>query len=146
MKATQNQTGNTRKSFLSLPKDYAGLCRRLLPRKIHDRAEYDEAAAVVQVMALYDDEFTADQRDYFDLLCDLVEAYDKEHTDWPKVPEGAVLKHLMAEREMTGADLSRVLRGSRNLGTMILRGDRRLTVDHVRTLAENFGVNPSVLL
>jgi antitoxin component HigA of HigAB toxin-antitoxin module len=29
---------------------------------------------------------------------------------------------------------------------MILRGERRLTVDHVRTLAEHVAVNPSVLL
>ena len=146
MQATKNPANSAWKVFLTLPKDYTGLCRRLLPRKIHDRAEYDEATGLVQVKALYDDEFTADQRDYFDLLCDLVEDHDQGHDGWPKVSGVQMLKHLLDEREMTGADLSRILGDSRDLGTIILRGDCRLTVDHIRSLAELFKVEPSVLL
>ena len=146
MQATKNPANSAWKAFLTLPKDYTGLCRRLLPRKIHDRAEYDEATGLVQVKALYDDEFTADQRDYFDLLCDLVEDHDQGHDDWPKVSGVQMLKHLLDEREMTWADLSRILGDSRDLGTIILRGDCRLTVDHIRSLAELFKVEPSVLL
>lgn len=41
---------------------------------------------------------------------------------------------------MSPADLSGLIGGSRNLGAMILRGDRNLTIDHIRTLSNRFGV------
>ena len=53
---------------------------------------------------------------------------------------------LVEERGMTGKDLSRVLGASRNLGAMILRGERRLTADHIRTLAAHFNVPATTLL
>ena len=52
----------------------------------------------------------------------------------------------MAEQGMTAADLSRVLGASRNLGGMILRGERRLTVAHVTRLAKHFRVSPALFL
>jgi antitoxin component HigA of HigAB toxin-antitoxin module len=56
------------------------------------------------------------------------------------------LKHLLEERGMSAADLSRILDTSRNLGAMILRGERKLTLNHVRTLARHFGVSADVFL
>ena len=57
-----------------------------------------------------------------------------------------VLKHLLGEQGLVAADLSRLLGGSRNLGAMILRGERKLTLNHVRTLARHFGVSADVFL
>ena len=124
--------------FEDLPKDYAALCRVMLPRPIHDATEYAEVAEVADALALSQDDFTADQTDYFDLLCSLMEEYDAEHVKWPKVRGIDVLKHLLEENELAAADLSRILGGSRNLGAMILRGDRNLTVPHIRKLAARF--------
>jgi antitoxin component HigA of HigAB toxin-antitoxin module len=45
-----------------------------------------------------------------------------------------------------GADLSRNLGGSPNLGAMILRGDANLTVAHIRKMAAYFKVEPEVFL
>lgn len=89
---------------------------------------------------------TPDQRDYFHLLCSLIEDYDAEHVEWPKVTGQDVLKHLMAEHGMSPADLSRVLGASRNPGAMILRGDRNLTLAHIRKLAEHFHVSPELFI
>ena len=50
------------------------------------------------------------------------------------------------ERGMTGKDFSQVLGASRNLGAMILRDERRLTADHIRTLAAHFDVPATSLL
>lgn len=52
----------------------------------------------------------------------------------------------MEERALCAADLSRMLGGSRNLGAIILHGDRNLTVAHIRTLAAYFNVSAQVLL
>jgi antitoxin component HigA of HigAB toxin-antitoxin module len=132
--------------FANLPKDYAGLCRLHIPRPVHDAVEYGNLTEVTDAMALWQDDFTADQRDYFELLCRLVEEYDRGQVRWPKVSARARLKHLLEESGMSAADLSRLLGGSRNLGAMILRGDRNLTVAHIRKLSSHFRVSPELLI
>ena len=47
---------------------------------------------------------------------------------------------------MNGADLSRLLGSHRTLGAMILRGERKLTVEHVRVLCSHFGVSSDLFL
>lgn len=130
----------TKIRFADLPKDYPSLCRGFLPRPIHDAVDYANVAEVADAMALHQDDFTEDQTDYFDLLCSLMEEYDTEHVKWPKVRGVDVLKHLLEAHGLAAADLSRILGGSRNLGAMILRGERNLTLPHVRKLAAHFKV------
>ena len=129
-----------------LLEDYAGLCRRLPPRRIRDAVDYENVVQVTDAMVLRQDDFTADQQDYFDLLCSLLEEYDAEHVKWPKVKGREILQHLLDERGLTAADLSRLLGGSRNLGAMILRGDRNLTLTHIRKLAAHFKVGPELFI
>lgn len=136
----------TARQFPALPKDYAGLCQLQMPRPIHDAVEYANVVEVTDAMALWQEDFTADQRDYFDLLCQLLEEYDRVHVRWPKVSPLARLRHLLAESGLSAADLSRLLGGSRNLGAMILRGERNLTLAHVRKLADHFRVSPELFI
>jgi len=56
------------------------------------------------------------------------------------------LKYLLEENGMSAADLSRILGASRNLGAMILRGERQSSLAHVRTLAKHFSVSADLLL
>ena len=136
----------TKLRFQDLPKDYAALCRLFLPRPIHDAMDYANVVEVTDAMVLWHDDFTRDQADYFDLLCSLIEDYDSENVKWPKVTGVDMLKHLLSEHGLAAADLSRLLGGSRNLGAMILRGERKLTLNHVRTLARHFGVSADLFL
>jgi HTH-type transcriptional regulator/antitoxin HigA len=108
--------------------------------------DYDNIVETTDAMALRQDDFTPDQRDYFDLLCSLLEEYDVEHVKWPKVNACEILRHLLDERGFTAADLSRILGGSRNLGAMILRGDRNLTLAHIRKLSAYFKVSPELFI
>ena len=132
--------------FKDLPQDYPGLCRVFLPRPLHDAVDYANVVEVADALALWHDDFTRDQADYFDLLCSLIEEYDAKEVKWPKVTGVDALKHLLGERSLSAADLSRLLGGSRNLGAMILRGERKLTLNHVRTLTRHFGVSADVFL
>ena len=136
----------TEVTFKSLPKEYGALCRVFLPRPIGDGIDYQNVSEVADAMALHADEFTKDQEDYFDLLCSLLESYDAKQVKWPEISGVAMLKHLLVENGLHAADLSRLLGGSRNLGAMILRGDRNLTVPHIRILAERFGVPEGLLM
>lgn len=126
--------------YASLPKDYAGLCRLRVPRPIHDRVDLDNAMEITDAMAGHD--LTPDQADYFDLFCRLIEDYEREHlrVKAPKASGLEVLRHLLKEHEMTAADLSRLLGTHRTLGPMLLRGERQLTLAHVRTLSRHFGL------
>lgn len=133
-------------NFADLPKEYAGLCALLMPRPIHEAAEYSNISEITDAMALWQDVFTPDQRDYFDLLCSLMEDHDREHVRWPRVSVRVRLQHLLTESKMTAADISQLLDSSRNFGAMILRGDRNLTLAHVRKLAAHFHVSPELFV
>src|ERR1017187_10981446 len=117
MKTTQTKT-----EFARLPKDYTGLCRRLTPRPIHDKVDFENVSEITDAMAGH--KLTADQEDYFDLLCRLIEDYDKEHIDAPKATALDALQHLLDAHDMSAADLARLLDVHRTLGAMILRGEQ----------------------
>lgn len=136
----------TKISFANLPKDYTVLCRQFLPRPIHDAIDYANVSEVADAMALWQDNFTPDQTDYFDLLCTLIEEYDAANVKWPKLKGRDILQHLLDEHNLAAADLSRILDGSRNLGAMILRGERNLTLPHVRKLAAYFKVSVELFI
>jgi HTH-type transcriptional regulator / antitoxin HigA len=131
-------------NFEQLPKDYAELCKRLMPRPIRDKIDFENVTEVADVMAGH--KLSPDQIDYFNLLCRLIEDYEREHLPTPKVSGLDALRHLLDEDNMGAADLSRLLGVHRTLGGMILRGERKLTVDHVRTLSLHFGVTTDLFL
>jgi HTH-type transcriptional regulator / antitoxin HigA len=139
MKTTSAKVG-----FGRLPKDYAGLCQILTPRPIHDKVEFQNVTDITDAMAGH--KLTPDQEDYFDLLCRLIEDYEKEHVDAPKVTALEALQHLLDAHSMTAGDLARLLDVHRTLGAMILRGERKLTLNHVRTLARHFDVSADLFL
>ena len=141
-----NMKTATRLGFNVIPKDYAGLCRMLTPRPVHDKVELENVTEITDAMAGH--KLTPDQEDYFDLLCRLIEDYDKEHAQLgtPKVTALDALQQLLDANDMSAADLARLLGVHRTLGAMILRGKRQLTLAHVRTLAKRFCVSADLFL
>ena len=132
--------------FARLPKDYTGLCRMLTPRPIHDQVDFENVAEITDAMAGH--KLAPDQEDYFDLLCRLIEDYEKEHAQLAtaKVTALDALQHLLDAHDMSAADLARLLDVHRTLGAMILRGERQLTLAHVRALAKHFSVSADLFL
>ncbi len=138
----------TKLHFQNLPKDYAGLVALLTPRPIHDLVDYNNVTEITDAMVLWDKDFTPDQADYFEALCVFIEKYDEEHVKWPgKPPTGLdCLRHLLEENKMSAGDLARLLGVHRSLGGMILRGERQLTVGHIKLLAKRFCVSGALFL
>ena len=130
--------------FERLPKDYVGLCKLLMPRPIHDKVDLENVTEMAEALAGH--ALTEDQTDYFDLLSSLIETFDREHVPPSKVSGLDALRHLVKEHGMSGADLSRLLDAHRTLGPMILRGERKLTIQHLRTLSDHFGVSAEMFL
>jgi HTH-type transcriptional regulator / antitoxin HigA len=135
----------TRLSFAGMPKDYAGLCRILTPRPIHDKVDFENVTEITDAMAGH--KLSSDQEDYFDLLCRLIEDYEKEQgLPAPKASGLNALRHLLDAHDMSAADLARLLDVHRTLGAMILRGERQLTLAHVRQLSKHFRVSADLFL
>jgi HTH-type transcriptional regulator/antitoxin HigA len=147
-KAARPKTGDIRhaipRDFADLPQDYVGLCKLFLPRSIRNQADYDATVAIAELLAGHD--LSPEQEDYFDTLSTLIEAYDAQHVKWRKVSGLRLLKSLLEEGDLSGADLSRILGVSRLLGPMILRGEREITAAHARALGEHFRMNPGAFI
>jgi HTH-type transcriptional regulator/antitoxin HigA len=128
-----------------IPKTYRELCKRYLPRKIHDDAEDQEATAIVDALAGHD--LNEDQEDYLDLVSDLVDEYDRATRRQPKEASPIdVLKLLLEQHKVSARELSRILGKDESLGSLILTGRRSITVEHSKMLGEHFNVKPSVFL
>ena len=133
-------------SRADIPKSYRELCEFYLPRPIHDGAQDEEATAMMLALAGFT-RLNAEQQDYLDVLTELVDEYDQgKKIRSRKISGLESLKSLLEENGMSAADLSRILGTSRNLGAMILRGERQLTLAHVRTLAKRFRVSADLFL
>jgi HTH-type transcriptional regulator/antitoxin HigA len=132
--------------FAHLPKNYSGLCRLLTPRPIRNKVDLENVTGMTYALAGH--KLTPDQEDYFDLLCRLVEDYEREQggVSAPRITGLDALRHLLDEHGMSGADLSRLLGPHRTLGSMILRGERKLIVEHLRTLCTHFSVSGDLFL
>lgn len=143
---TATRTSASPESFAALPKDYTGLCQRYVPRPLHDAADYAAARQAIEPLQGFESRLNADQVDYLEAVSSFLEAYDLERVKWPKGTARDTLKFLLEQRDLSAADLSRLLGSDRSLGPKLLRGERRLTVDHIRTLARHFNVEPGVLI
>lgn len=145
MKAT-SRTSSSPEFYAAMPKDYTGLCQRYVPRPLHDATDYAAARHAIEPLLGFEDRLTVDQVDYLEAVSSFIEAYDEAQVKWPRGKPLDTLKFLLEQHEMSAADLSRILGSDRSLGPKLLRGKRRLTVDHIRTLARRFHVEPGVLL
>lgn len=131
--------------FADVPEGYRDLCALYLPRPVHTAAEAKEATAMLEALAGFP--LNEDQSDYLEAVAHFLDEYDRARAPQPAKPAVRdVLASLLEEHELTAADLSRLLGTSRNVGGMLLRGERRLTLEYVRTLSRHFGVNPVVFI
>jgi HTH-type transcriptional regulator / antitoxin HigA len=146
-RVVKTKTKKLKYRFAEMPRDYAGLIAMLPPRTIHDTIEFDNICEIVFEMCGH--ALTPDQEDYLEILSNLVCDWEEKHPPkWPtKEPTGLdSLRHLLEENKMTAADLARLLGVHRSLGAMILRGERQLTVGHIKTLAKRFCVSGELFL
>jgi len=120
------------------------LCRVLLPRPIHNQSDFRDVTRISDLLAGH--ALSTDQEDYFDLLCRLIEDWEKPRIPKSRTTGRETLEMLLESHQMSAADLSKILGVHRTLGPMILRGERKLTLKHVKTLAKYFGVSADALI
>ncbi len=130
-----------------LPGQFRELVQMMPPQAIRDEVQYANTLEVIdRLMAV--SKLTKGQTLYLETLVQLVQVYEAEHhaIDTSGLTGLGSLKHLLDENQMNASDLARLLGVHPSLGSKILRGERALTVDHIRRLAERFKVSPSLFL
>lgn len=129
-----------------LPTTWGGLLGLYALRPVHDEVTRSNVTDIVDAMAGHD--LNDDQQDYLDSISTLLNAYESQHhAVEPRNFSGLqMLRSLMDEHGMTAADLGRLLDVHRSHAAKILRGERSLTVDHLRVLADHFRVRPDLFI
>lgn len=131
--------------FKLIPKIYTELVRILPPRPIHDDVEFQNTMEMIECLAGH--QLNNDQEDYLDALSTFVEIYENKHypIDDSHITPLKILNHLMEEHDMNSSDLGRIL-GNRTIGSPILRGKRKLSKTHIKTIAKHFNLEPGLFL
>jgi len=129
---------------------YAELVREFPPRPIHTKKQHDATMEVVRKLAVRgEDDLSRDETDYLDALTTFLEQYDRAYAlkDRGRKKKTPLewLKNAMKVTGMIPADLGRLL-GNQSLASQILLGKRQLSKDHIRKLADHFGVSTDVFL
>lgn len=139
--------GKTRHDQDKLPGRFEELVRRMPPQAIADDVQLENTTEMIdRLMAI--PKLTQGQALYLETLTQLVEVYESQHhaIDTGGVTGLDSLKHLLEENDMSGSDLARLLGVHASMGSKILKGERKLTADHLRKLSERFHVEPSLFL
>ena len=136
----------TTDTITTIPTGWKDLVEELyLLKPIHTKGDYSRAMHFINLLAGRTD-LTKDQEAYLESLSILIEAYEREHYE---IQTGGdpleTLTFLLEENGLSGSDLGRIL-GQRQIGSKILRGERKLSKTHIKKIADYFSVDASLFL
>lgn len=130
-----------------LPRSFDALVAEMPPQAIMDDMHYENTAEMIdRLMAAR--KLTKGQELYLETLVQLVQAYEAKHHAIDTANLGGIdaLRHLLADNDMNASDLARLLGIHPSMGSKILKGERSLTVEHLRKLANRFKVRPELFM
>jgi HTH-type transcriptional regulator/antitoxin HigA len=128
---------------------YLKLIHQFPLRPIRNRADYAAASKMIDLLAVRgEDDLDRGEMDYLDVLSDLVKAYDDRHCVIPPDtrPPHEKLRSLMEQNGMNQAELASLLGVVRSLASLILSGQRKITVAHAKKLGERFRLDAGYFL
>jgi HTH-type transcriptional regulator / antitoxin HigA len=132
---------------LKLPSRFEELVQIMPPQAIMDDVCHENTLEIIDRL-MAEKKLTKGQSLYLQTLVQLVEAYEAERhaIDISDLSGLDSLKHLLSENGMNASDLARLLGVHASMGSKILRGERSLTVDHLKILSARFKVSPRLFI
>lgn len=130
-----------------LPGRFTDLVLLMPPRALTDDVHYENTIEMIdRVMAA--GKLTQGQALYLETLVQLVQVYEAQHhaIDTTDLSGVDILRGLLAENDMGASDLARLLGVHVSMGSKILKGERSLTVEHLRKLADRFKVRAELFM
>lgn len=134
----------TKNTHQKLPRSFDKLAAEMPPQAIMDDVHYENTVEMIdRLMAA--GKLSKGQDLYLETL---VQAYEAKHhaIDTADLGGADALRHLLADNNMNASDLARLLRVHLSMGSKILKGERSLTVEHLRKLADRFKVRPDLFI
>lgn len=128
--------------FGAIPKSYKDLVAMLVPRPIHSEDQAQQVWEVISVMAGRAD-LTDDQEDYLLILTEMYEVWQKENDPLPSEhsPLTQRLAYLLEQSQTSQGSWARLLDVSDSYVSMVMRGKRGLTPEHIRKLSDHFALS-----
>lgn len=105
--------------------------------------ELDDAIAVIDAL-LDRTDLNDGERDYLDVLSDLVEKYEELHHPIATVSDGEMLRFLLETHELTQVAVAKKAGIAESTISAVLAGKRRLNRNQIGKLAALFHVEPGV--
>ena len=130
-----------------LPGRFESLVEMMPPQAISDDVQYEDTVDMIDRLMVIA-RLTKGQALYLETLVQLVQAYEATHhaIDTSNISGIDSLRHLLEENSMSASDLGRLLGTHPSMGSKILKGERSLTVAHLRKLSERFKVSPELFI
>lgn len=126
-----------------LQKAWEALSKNVDLSPIHSEKQYRK---MVELADMLSDVIGSSRKhpllDLFELISELIRAYDLEHFDVPDAKPQALLSFLMEQHHLKQSDLPEV--GNQSVVSQILSGARQLNVRQINSLAKHFKVPAGV--
>jgi HTH-type transcriptional regulator / antitoxin HigA len=120
---------------------YLGLVVRFPLRPIRSDEELDRAIQMID--SLIDrHHLELEEKDYLDVLSDLVERYETEQHPIVPLPDGELLQHLIETQGTTQVEVARKTGIAESTISEVIAGKRKLSRGHIGKLARLFRVPP----
>ena len=123
--------------------EYASLLTNTLPSVIRSAAENERHIAMLEEFDRKGSRMSAAERRMAELLTLLIEDFEEKHYSLKVAGPVDVLNELMLANSLKQKDLVDVF-GTPSIVSEVLRGKRKLTIEHIRRLSRRFHVSPEV--
>jgi HTH-type transcriptional regulator/antitoxin HigA len=123
---------------------YLELIRRFPLRPLRCDENLDRAMAMADELSDRIDDLVEEERDYLDVLSDLIERYEEEHIAIPSASDEEMLQFLIESKGVSQAQVAKECRIAASTLSMVIAGRRNLTRDHIGRLSRYFNVEPGV--
>jgi HTH-type transcriptional regulator/antitoxin HigA len=124
---------------------YLDLVRRFPLRPLRTAADLDAAVAVIDAL-LDRPKLSVPERDYLDVLSDLVEAYEAGAVPVRPVGDPDLLRFLIEQKGVTQAEVAAGAGIAESTISEVLAGKRTLNRTQIAKLARYFHVEPGAFL
>jgi HTH-type transcriptional regulator/antitoxin HigA len=128
-----------------LPSRFEELVLLMAPQAITDDVHCENTTEMIDRL-MAGGRLTRGQESYLETLVQLVQVYEATHHAIERPGGLAALKHLLHEHGMNASDLARLLGVHASMGSKILKGERALTVGHLKLLAAHFKVRADTFI
>lgn len=124
---------------------YLALVQEFPLRPLRSERDLDRAVEMIDAL-LARRRLDAGERDYLDVLSDLVESYEEHHHPIEPASDAEMLAFLLDIKQLRQNDLASATGIASSTISEVLAGKRHLTRQHIEKLAAHFRVDPGVFL